>query len=200
MLDSFPPNHFVGNEKSNDNDSILFQISQLGMSQWWHPERMSSCLVVKLDTREITHHNERMMLYFLSQFHKDLNTSVSKSTAINREQRLTHRSLSFACVFISYKLPFIPPSLSLPPFRSYLLSCQSLSLWFSTSVWHINRMAECFSELFNPHYFLTWKTAREHHRGSHLSAMIMPLHPHTTSRHRWAHQTGSKACWWEEIH
>lgn len=147
---------------------------------------------------------ENVALTFNSQLHKDLKESVFKGKAANqgtradtfRCQRLSFFFLSMS-IFIFHKQssplsPCSSPSLVLT-FYHLVNYCPS---GFLPSVWHIHRVCEHESELFNPHNAPNWKTAREHHRGRQLSATIFPPPP---PRHRWAHQTGSRPCWWEEI-
>lgn len=100
--------------------------------------------------------------------------SVFRSEAANKKQGLTHLDVSPSSLINNRS----SLQLSLP--RSHILpSCQLHSQRFSYSVWHIHRVCEHSSELFNPCNTLNWKTAKEHHRGSQLSGTIIPLHPTT---------------------
>lgn len=90
------------------------------------------------------------------------------------------RADTFRCLSFSLPSSLInnPSSLCLSLPRSHILpSCQLLSRWFSSSVWHIHRVCEHSSELFNPRIAPNWKTARERHGGSRLSATIIPPPP-----------------------
>lgn len=77
-------------------------------------------------------------------------------------------------LFLPSSLINNPSSVSPLPRSHILPSCQLLSQWFSSSVWHIHRVCEHSSELFNPRNAPNWKTAR---RTSRRQRVVTDYHP-----------------------
>lgn len=160
-------------------------------------EWMSSCQ--KAGRKKITAHIKNLLPFqnvALFSFPSSINTETSLFSAarLRTSNEAGHITMPLLrSVFHPHKQSSLSSSPWLP--RSHVLpSRQSRSLWFSSSVWHIHQRVSIHQSC------LTLTTPQTGRQPGNIKQAAGCQGPSGPPHHRQAHQTGSRPCWWEEIH